>query len=221
MKTGKKILAVIFALIFTMSAFSVTSFAADTKTQALVEKAKNGKEVAVTFTAGNTVLGSSTDKIYIKGDYAAYDYSTGFLTIRVVIRDNTAYAYLPAVPFFYVKVDSLGLGTLDVWSLIEKAGGVTFSVLSYQKSYEGEVNGKTYYIEEYNDRAQVTSKFCYEGDELKLLNVYDARTFSTQNTYFENISFTVDDSVVKKPSGIDLTPFLKGIFLALLSSALV
>lgn len=219
MKRYNKVISVIFAVIFAFSA-SVCAFAADTKTEGIIDKMENGEEISITFTAGNTLLGSSTDTISIKGNSVAYDYKTGFFTVRVVVRDNTAYAYIPLLPFFYVKVDSLGISGVDVWTLLKKVSGVTFAVLSYQKSYTGEVNGKTYYIEEYNDRAQVTSKFCYEGDTLKLLNVYDARTLSTQNTYFENISFSVDDSVVAPPSGFDLTPFLKGLFTSILASVI-
>lgn len=217
MKNFKKILAVMFAVIITLS-FCVGAFAADTKTETLINSIKNGKELSVTFTAGNTFLGTSTDTVSVKGNTVAYEYKTGFLTARVIVKDGTAYAYLPLLPFFYVQVDSLGFTDLDVWTLLDKVSGVTFAVLDYQKSYTGEVNGKTYYIEEYNDRAQVTSKFCYEGDTLKLLNVYDARTLSTQNTYFENISFTVPDSAIAVPTGLNLTPFLKGLFTSILAS---
>lgn len=217
MKNFKKILAVMFAVIITLS-FCVSAFAADTKTETLINSIKNCKELSVTFTAGNTFLGTSTDTVSVKGNTVAYEYKTGFLTARVIVKDGTAYAYLPLLPFFYVQVDSLGFTDLDVWTLLDKVSGVTFAVLDYQKSYTGEVNGKTYYIEEYNDRAQVTSKFCYEGDTLKLLNVYDARTLSTQNTYFENISFTVPDSAIAVPTGLNLTPFLKGLFTSILAS---
>lgn len=217
MKNFKKILAVMFAVIITLS-FCASAFAADTKTETLINSIKNGKELSVTFTAGNTFLGTSTDTVSVKGNTVAYEYKTGFLTARVIVKDGTAYAYLPLLPFFYVQVDSLGFTNLDVWTLLDKVSGVTFAVLDYQKSYTGEVNGQTYYIEEYNDRAQVTSKFCYEGDTLKLLNVYDARTLSTQNTYFENISFTVPDSAIAVPTGLNLTPFLKGLFTSILAS---
>ncbi len=217
MKTVKKILAIILAVIFAFYV-CVCAFAADTKTETLINSIENGKEVSVTFTAGNTFLGASTDTVTIKGNTVAYEYKTGFLSARVIVKDGTVYAYLPLLPFFYVQIDSLGFTDLDVWTLLNKVSGITFAVLDYQKSYTGEVNGKTYYIEEYNDRAQVTSKFCYEGDTLKLLNVYDARTLSTQNTYFENISFSVPDSAVAVPSGLNLTPFLKGLFTAVLAS---
>ncbi len=224
MHMTKKTLSVMLCLAIVLSMFSVfalSSSAAATKTQTLIDRINSTKEVAVTLTAGNTMLGSSTDTIAIKGNAVAYDYNTGFIKARVVVRDNTAYAYLPILPFFYVKVDSLGLTAVDVWKLIERASGVTFAVLNYVKSYNETLYGVNYYVEEYNDRAQVTSKFCYVGDELKLLNVTDARTNSVQNTYFENISFSVPDSTVSVPAGLDLTPFLKGLFVAMLAGAVL
>lgn len=221
MKSAKKITAFILAAVMMLSVFSVCTFAADTKTQTFIDKAKSGKEVAVTFTSGNTFLGSSTSTVSIKGNAAAYDFTNGIFKVRVVIRDNTAYAYFPVLPLFYVKVDSLGLGTMDVWKLLEKASGITFTILNFKGCGQEEVNGKSYYVETFNDRAQVTSKFCYEGDDLKLLNVYDDRTRSTQNTYFEDISFSVSDSTVAKPVGFDLTPLLKGIFISMITSAIM
>lgn len=221
---SKRIISIILCLVLTFSAFSVfslSSSAAYTKTQTLIDRVNSTKEVSVTLTAGNTMLGSSTDTIAVKGNAIAYDYNTGFLKARIIVRDNTAYAYLPILPFFYVQVNGLGLASVDVWKLIERASGITFAVLNYVKSYNETINGVNYYVEEYNDRAQVTSKFCYVGDELKLLNVTDARTNSVQNTYFENISFSVPDSTVAVPSGFDLTPFLKGIFAALLAGAIL
>ena len=219
MNICKKTVSAVLALVMVFSVLSVGAFAAATKTETLIETVKTKKEVSVTLTAGNTALGASTDKITVKGNAVAYDYNTGFFKVRVVVRDNTAYAYLPILPFFYVKVDNLGIAKLDVWSVIEKASGVTFAVLNYVKSYNEEIDGKTYFVEEFNDRAQVTSKFCYIGDDLKLLKVTDARTGSVQNTYFENISFSVPDSEVAVPGGFDLTPFLKGLFAAFIASA--
>lgn len=224
MQNTKKIISVIVCLAMALSmlsAFGVSSSAAYTKTQSLIDRINTTKEVCVTFTAGNTALGSSTDTVAIKGNAIAYDYSTGFLKARVVVRDNTAYAYLPILPFFYVQVNSLGLTSVDVWKLIERASGVTFAVLNYVTSYYETINGVNYYVEEYNDRAQVTSKFCYIGDDLKLLNVTDARTNSVQNTYFESISFNVPDSMVAVPGGFDLTPFLRGLFTAMLAGAIL
>lgn len=216
----KKTISVILCAAIMLSAFAAFAFAANTKTETLIDTIKTKKEVSVTLTAGNTALGTSTDTIKIKGNSIAYDYNTGFFKVRVVVKDNTAYAYLPMLPFFYVKVDGLGLANVDVWSLLEKASGVTFAVLDYQKSYNETINGTEYYVEEFNDRAQVTSKFCYIGDDLKLLNVTDAKTNSVQNTYFENISLTVSDSEVAVPTGFDLTPFLKGLFAAFIASAI-
>ena len=88
----KKAVAVILCAAIMLSAFAAFAFAANTKTETLIDTIKTKKEVSVTLTAGNTALGSSTDTIKIKGNSIAYDYNTGFFKVRVVVKDNTAYA---------------------------------------------------------------------------------------------------------------------------------
>ncbi len=214
----KRITAAVAAALIIAILFSVCGFAAGTKTDALLDKVSNSKEMSVTLTAGNTILGSSTDTYYIDGDAAAFDWNNGFITVRVVLRDGTAYAYFPMLPFFYAKLDNTGLVKIDVSALIKNAVGLTKGITHFEKSYEEELDGKKYYVEQFNDGAQVTLKFYYDGDTLKLLSVYDAKTKSTQNTWFENISFTVNDSITAVPVGFDVTPFLKSLFIAFLGS---
>ncbi len=219
----KKTISIIISVILIVSVFSLNAFAATTKTETLINKLNSEKEVAVTLTAGDIPLfgaySNATDTIYIKGDKAAYDYNAGFINARVVLDGDEVTAYLPIFPFVHVKLDSKAIGSVDIWGIIEDVTSITLGVLNYVKSYEEESGGKTYYVEEFNDRAQVTSKFYYVGDELKMLKVTDAKTNSVQNTYFENISFEVDDSIFKLPLiSFDLTPILKGLFLAMLAA---
>lgn len=208
----KTVSAVLVAVIIALSVFSVNCFAATPKTDVLLSQIRNANEMSVTFTAGNTLLGTSTDTVYVKGNSVAYDYKTGFLSARVILKDGQAFAYLPLLPFFYVKLDNTGLKNVDVHQLIDSVFGITMGVLNYVKSYDEAYDGKTYYVEEYNDRAQVTSKFYYDGDTLKMLIVNDARTGSHQVTLFENYSFTVSDSVFAAPAGLDLSVVLKWLF---------
>ena len=221
MKYARKIIALILVFAFAFSAFSVNAFARDTKTENLIAKIKSNKEVKVVFTAGDTALGKSVDAVAVKGNVIAYEYNTGFVTARVVYKDGVAYGYLPIFPFVYIKADNFGINITDVWSMIESASGITFSVMNYIKSYNENLYGTDYYVEEYNDRAQVTTKFCYVGDELKLISVFDAASNSTQNTYIESISLTVSDSDVAVPVGLDLGPVFKSILLGMLTSSLL
>lgn len=221
----KKIISVsIAAVLLVMSVFSVNAFAADTtKTEALLDKLNTSKEVAVSLKAGDIPLFGSnsdaSDTVYIKGDKAAYEYNAGFLSVRVVLDGDEIIAYVPAFPFVHVKLESSALGSVDIWGLIEDATKVTMGVLAYVDTYEEELGGVKYTVEEFNDRAQVTSKFYYQNDELKLLNVVDKQTNSVQNTYFESISFDVDDSIFELPAiSFDLTPVLQGLFLALIAA---
>ncbi len=201
------------AVIIALSVFSVNAFAAQTtKTEALFKQITDAKEISLTFTAGDTFLGTSTDTVHIKGNNVAYEYNTGFLNARVVLKDGSAYAYLPMLPFFFVKLDNTGLNNVDVWKIVENAFGITMGVLNYIKSYNEEYQGKTYFVEEFNDRAQVTSKFYYEGDTLKMLIVTDAKTGSRQVTLFDSYSFAVSDDIFAMPSGFDLSIILKWLF---------
>ena len=82
------------------------------------------------------------------------------------------------------------------------------------------VDGKEYYVEEYDDREFVTTKFYFDGDELKMLKVEDSSTHSIQYTYFDEIAFDVDDSFFKVPStAFDLSPILTGLILSIISAA--
>ncbi len=224
MKTCKKSLAILLSLLFAFSAFTLCVNAAETtKTQKLID-ALNGKQaVSVTMKSSAPLLGSSTNTFVVKGNALAYEFKGGgLINIRFVLNGGNIYAYLPILPFFYVKTSALGfgLGENDVAKLIKRLTGVTFSVLRYVKSYSETIDGVAYDVEEYYDNATVTAKFCYVGDQLKLLKVTDSLTNSVQNTYFENISFDVSDDVVAVPRGINVTPLFRLLFTTLVTSLL-
>ena len=223
----KKTLSVfVAAVLLVVSTLSLNAFAADTtKTQALFDKLKSAQEVTVSLKAGDVNLFgaiplSATDTIYVKGNKVAYEYGLGgIISARAVYNGEDIYGFLPELPLFYVKLDGGALGTPDVWSLIENASDITLGVLAYVKSYNETVDGVDYFVEEFNDRAQVTSKFYYTGDTLKMLKVEDAQNGSVQYTYFENIAFTVADSVFEVPStAFDLTVILKSLFESFISA---
>ena len=222
MKTCKKPIAILLSLLFALSAFTLCANAAETttKTQKLIDALNGSQAVSVTLKGGSTLLGSSADTFVIKGNAMAYEYKTGLFNARFVLNGGNLYAYLPAIPLFYVKMSALGfgLGENDVAKLIKRVTGVTFTVLRYVKSYSETIDGVAYDVEEYYDNATVTAKFCYVGDQLKLLKVTDSLTHSVQNTYFENISFNVSDDVVAVPRGIDVTPLFKLLFASFLTS---
>lgn len=224
----KKTLSIIIAtIILVMSVFSVNAFAAETtKTDALLGQLKESKEVAVSLQAGDIpLLGSNSDAsdiFYVKGDKVAYEYKAAFINIRVVLDGDEIIAFIPSFPYIHVKLETNALGSINIEALIEEATNLTTGVLNYVDTYEENLGGVNYTVEEYNDRAQVTSKFYYKNDELKILNVKDAMTGSVQNTYFESIEFEVDDSIFELPLiSFDVTPLLQGLFITLLGSSLL
>ncbi len=224
----KKFLSIILtAIILITSAFSLSAFAADTpRTDALFGKVETADELSVTFTSGQSTIFSflgqnPVNKVSVKDNKISYEVNNGIITVRIVANDNGIYAYLPILPFFYVKLDSKILAVADLKELISKALNLTQGFIQYIDSYNETFEGKEYYVEEYNDREVVTSKFYYDGDNLKILKVENANTKSVQYTYFDNIAFEADDSLFDVPVlAFDVTPLLQGLFLALIGSAL-
>ncbi len=216
--------AALAAIILIMSVFSVNVFAASPKTDALLDRLETASEVSVTIRSGETNLfgvipATITNTVAVKGNSICYEYNAGFIGARVVTDKDGIYGYMPNLPYFYVKMDSNPLKGADIWALVLDAANITQGFIQYIKSYEEPVGGTKYYVEEYNDREFVTSKFYYIGDELKMLKVTDSSTDSVQYTYFEEITFDVDDSIFAVPkTAVDLSPLLKGIFLSMIAA---
>ncbi|MBQ2841646.1 MAG: hypothetical protein IJE72_01265 [Clostridia bacterium] len=221
----KKLISVLIAsIILLLSVCSVNAFAATPKTDVLLNKLENATEVSVTLRAGETKLfgiipAQISNTIAIKGNNICYQYNAGFINARIVANEDGIYGFMPTLPYFYVKMDFNPIKGADVWSMVLGAADLTQALTRYLKSYEETVNGTSYYVEEYDDREFVTSKFYYVGDDLKMLVVTDSSTDSVQCTYFDEISFKVDDSMFNTPKmAFDLTPLLKAFFLSLIAA---
>ncbi len=222
----KKTISVFIAsVILIMSVFSVNAFAAETpKTDTLLDKLETATEVSVTLRAGETKLfgilpATITNTVAIKGNNICYEYNAGFINARVVANDDGIFGYMPTLPYFYVKMDTNPLKGANVWAMVLEAANLTQVFTRYLKSYEETVGDTKYYVEEYDDREFVTSKFYYVGDDLKMLVVTDSSTGSVQYTYFDDISFKVDDSMFSTPAmAFDLTPLLKTFFISLIAT---
>ncbi|MBQ4626359.1 MAG: hypothetical protein IJB45_03815 [Clostridia bacterium] len=218
--------AALAAIIMLVSLFSVNAFAADTpKADALLDTLETATELSVTLRSGQTMLfgfmpATIKNTIAVKGDTLAYEYSASFLKVKIIVSDDGIYAYSPTLPFFYVKLEENPLKGTDLWTLVKEGANLTQSFIQYIDSYEETVDGVKYYVEEYNDREFVTTKFYFEGETLKMLKVTNSQTNSVQYTYFDDISFDVDDSFFEVPSGaFDLSPILTGLILSILKIA--
>ncbi len=223
----KKSLSIILvAAVLIGSLLGINAFAQEskTRTQLLFESVETADAIAVSLEAGNIDLyeGASmgaSDTFYVTETQAAYDYETGFLKVRVLVDNGKVYAYLPTLPYFHVKIDEFEIPEINYKKAFAEILGVTYAFLHYVETYEEEINGITYTVEEFNDNAQVTSKFYYdEDDQLKILYVTDAQTGSVNRTNFESISFNVDDSVFDVPVSFDISPILKWLFMMLISA---
>lgn len=222
----KKFLSAILAAVMLISCFCINAFAAEApKTDTLLDKLETEDEVLVTINSGSTMLfgflpADIKNTVAVKGNTIAYEYTAGFLKVRVIASEDGVYAFMPSLPFFYVKLDKNPLAGADVWDLVKNAANLTQGFIRYIDSYNETVDGKEYYVEKYDDREFVTSEFYFDGDELKMLKVEDSSTHSVQYTYFDDITFEVDDSFFEVPKGaFDLSPILTGLMLSLIAAA--
>lgn len=223
----KRILSVILVAVMMMtSVFCIGAFAAETpKADALLDRLETEDEVLVTINSGSTMLfgflpSDIKNTVAVKGNSIAYEYTAGFLKVRIIASEEGIFAFVPTLPFFYVKLEHNPLEGADIWQLVKDAANLTQGFIQYIDSYNETVDGKEYFVEEYNDREFVTSKFYFDGDELVMLKVTDASTLSVQYTYFDEIAFDVEDDFFKVPAGaFDLSPILTGLILAIISAA--
>ncbi len=224
----KKIISIILAVILITSAFSLTAFATESpKTDALLDKLETEDELCVSFTSGQSTIFSflgknPSNQIAVKNNEISYEIDNGFIVIRVVANKAGVYAYIPSFPFIYVKLDSKILAITDIKDLLEKTSNLTQGFIQFVDSYNETFEETEYYVEEYNDREFVTSKFYYIGDELRMLKVENSKTKSVQYTYFDGIEFNASDELFEVPVlAIDVTPILQGLFISLLGSTFV
>ena len=223
----KKFLSILLAAVVMMtSVFCVSAFAAETpKADALLDRLETEDEVLVTINSGSTMLfgflpSDIKNTVAVKGNSIAYEYTAGFLKVRIIASEEGIYAFVPTLPFFFVKLDRNPLEGADIWQLVKDAANLTQGFIQYIDSYNETVDGKEYFVEEYNDREFVTSKFYFDGDNLVMLKVEDSSTHSIQYTYFDEISFDVADDFFKVPSNaFDLSPILTGLILSIISVA--
>ncbi len=222
----KRLISVILALVMLASCFGISAFAAETpKADALLDRLETEDEVLVSINSGNTKLfgflpSDIKNTVAVKGNSIAYEYTAGFLKVRIIASPEGIYAFVPTLPFFYVKLDRNPLENADIWQMVKDAANLTQGFMQYLESYNETVDGKEYYVEKYDDREFVTTKFYFDGDELKMLKVEDSSTHSVQYTYFDDITFDVDDSFFEVPKGaFDLSPILTGLILAIISAA--
>lgn len=222
----KKFISVVLVFVLLVTVFSVNVFAVETtKTEVLLEKMNTSKEVSVTLRTGKGKdFGSDygvTTTIYAKDNKLAFNLYNGFVNMRAVSTEGKIVGFLPSFPFFYLEVNSPYIEEDGMWDAIKGLSDITMGFLYHVDDYNETVNGTEYFVEEFNDREYVTSKFYYIGDELKMLRAEDVQKKTVQYTYFDEISFEVDDSVFDIPDfALNLTSILKIIFSSLIGTLL-
>ena len=199
----KKSVSLILVVVLMLSVFSFGTFAADTKTEALFDKIDETKEVSVTFRMGTGKdfgkAYSVVNTVYMKGEDIAYDFDNGYFTLRTITDDGNLVSFMPAFPYIHATMLKLPFVSVDMWGIVEKISGFTMDFLVFVKSYETEIDGVKYYVEEFSDRGSVINSFYYVGDDLKVLKAEDSAKKTIQYTYFDEVSLSVDRAIFKRP----------------------
>ena len=217
----KKSISLILTLVIALSIFSMSAFAADTKTENLFDAIEDKKEVTITFRTGRSQkFGESfsvINTVHMKGDDIAYDFDNGFFKIRTVTDEGNLVSFFPAFPYIHMTTFlDLPFVNFDIWSAIEKISNFTMDFLVYQGSYTTTIDGVTYYVEEFNDRGSVVNSFYYVGDDLKVLKAQDFAKKTIQYTYFDYVSLNTDSGAFHRPvisfEFSAVMTFLMGIF---------
>ena len=200
----KKTISLILVLVLALSVFSLSAFAADTKTEALFDAIEEKKEVTLTFRTGRSKnFGESfsvVNTVHMKGDDIAYDFDNGFFKIRTITDDGNLVSFFPSFPYIHMTTFlDLPFVNIDYWSIIEKVSNFTMDFLVFVRSYETTIDGMTYYVEEFSDRGSVINSFYYVGDELKVLKAEDFAKKTIQYTYFDYVAADVDSGAFHRP----------------------
>ena len=201
----KKIISVILAVTIILSAFCVTAYASDTKTQGFIDDVINSKSICIEFDddALNSYSIPFQDlKLYIKsvnnaeGEPELKIAATAklwFFNVKLLLVDGEVYAYLPLVSF--CVSDILG-GSIDFSALsgdfVEAFGGATLQVLDCLKlKSAGEKDTDKYgkvYVEEFIPDIRKTLDVAVENGVLEIPEGSDFTTMSDEEirAYLEN-----------------------------------
>ena len=201
----KKIISVILTVTIILSAFCVTAYASDTKTQGFIDDVINSKSICIEFDddALNSYSIPFQDlKLYIKSvDNAegepelkiAATAKLWFFNVKLLLVDGEIYAYLPLVSF--CVSDILG-GSIDFSALsgdfVEAFGGATLQVLDCLKlKSAGEKDTDKYgkvYVEEFIPDIRKTLDVAVENGVLEIPEGSDFASMSDEEirAYLEN-----------------------------------
>ncbi len=182
-------------LIFVMSMFSINAFAqgTDTETESFDvsqtrlakwnEKMNGTKEVDCLITMIQDDGTSKVTRLCRKGDNVLVETTMNGTEIRMIENSKGQFMYFPNIPILYFKFDKY----------VEDSFLFTYGIpenLVYVKAYEE----SGYYVEEFYDtKTDVTCRYYFVGDDLKLEKGGD-------NSTKEYISYEVNENDVKLPS---------------------
>lgn len=211
----KKTVSLLLTLLLVLTSFTVSAFAFEkTKTEQLFDSFEERKELTVSFRTGRgKTFGdsySAVNTVYLKGEKVAYDLNNGTVTVRTIADGDSFVSYILSFPFIHMKAEELPFGDFDFRNTVKGLSDFTMNFLVFVNSYETEIDGVNYYVEEFSDRGSVINSFFYVDDELKVLKAQDFAKDTVQYTYFDKVSLSADEGVFEMPEiSFNLTLLMK------------
>lgn len=163
----KKIISIVLVLTMIFGIFSCNAFAADTLTEAAIDKINSSDEFHMSIVVNDGydekefVINRKGDNISFETMFPVFE-GVEILT-RVVVKNNTFKMYFPKFPFFCFEFDT------DWFSLVVSDIETTdISSMTLMESYEETIRGETYNIEIFEDTDGTIYKYTlYNGNIVK------------------------------------------------------
>ena len=224
----KKLISFLFVfVIFCVSIFSVNVFANDdensltetTMTETYLKELRTTDEISIKISFDKKTKFLPIDDDYIlstkDGKVSICGTSRWFLKVNVIFDNGITSVYFPSLPFFYIKGYNPN-HQLDFYMMFTAVTNIPYWMdfsNQFIQSYEKDIDGKTYYIEEFNDGSIGVYRFYYFGNELVKIELANIQDDSLNQGFDINISRNVDNGLFTIPSSaiIDLS-FLFPVF---------
>lgn len=192
----KKIIAILVALIFALSAFSVMGYAegetteiAETRLKKWLAKFEENREIYFKV----FMLDGEHVNLYLKGEKWAFEVKINdFLTFKEIgDSEGNQYIFFKEIPFFYMNI---GGDYYEEDNIVDEM----INELYYQSGdFVRYYKKDEYYFEEYkNPETDVYTTFCFLGDELKYIGESEKAGFEVEA---EILSTKVDDKDISIP----------------------
>lgn len=167
----------------------------------IIKAAKNGN-----FTMKmNIVSGSNKTPatFVVSGDKISAEMTTGGATVRLLVMNGKTYAVVPQYKWYMeLSEDTIGESYKDISSL----GTNLSETQTYVKTTKVKDGGKEYTCEEYKNESGSTTKYYFDGNKFKKMEVIDGDEILVYD--IESFTGNADSSVFSLKGYTDVTSLL-------------